>query len=141
MRTYYTYYYEDILGAKISKTGNFEWLRKVPKKQRGGSGRGTMSYKLVSDATGYYFLFLDNKKNMELEEDEVAKYHIDGAGGQLVVAKIDNAGNISKEIVFDTREEEVRLYPAEFKRINGNQFIGRAKMKRGDFQPLLITVN
>jgi len=141
MHTTYTYYYEDILGARISKTGNFEWLRKVPKKQRGGSGRGTMSYKLVSDASGYYFLFLDNKKNMELAEDDVPKYHLDGAGGQLVVAKIDNAGNISKEIVFDTREEEVRLYPAEFKRINGNQFIGRAKMKRGDFQPLLITVN
>lgn len=140
-RTYYTYYYEDILGAKISKTGNFEWLRKIPKKQKGSNGRGTMSYKLVSDATGYYFLFLDNKKNMELAEDEVPKYHMDGLGGQLVVGKIDNAGNISKEIVFDTREEEVKLYPAEFKRINGNQFIGRAKMKRGDFQPLLITVN
>jgi hypothetical protein len=140
-RTTYTYYYEDILGAKISKTGNFEWLRKVPKKQRGANGRGTMSYKLVSDASGYYFLFLDNKRNMELEEDEVPKNHVDGFGGQLVVAKIDNTGNISKEIVFDTREEDVKLFPAEFKRINGNQFIGRAKMKRGDFQPLLITVN
>jgi hypothetical protein len=140
-RTTYTYYYEDILGAKISKTGNFDWLRKVPKKQRGTNGRGTMSYKLVSDATGYYFLFLDNKKNLELEEDEVPKYHLDGYGGQVVVGKIDNAGNISREIVFDTREEEVMLFPSQFKRINGNQFIGRAKMKRGDFQPLLITVN
>ena len=100
-----------------------------------------MGYKLVADATGYYFLFLDNKKNMELAEDEVAKTHMDGFGGQVVVGKIDNAGNISKELVFDTREEEVKLFPAEFKRINGNQFIGRAKMKRGDFKPLLITVN
>ncbi|MBL7703723.1 MAG: hypothetical protein JNM14_15845 [Ferruginibacter sp.] len=140
-RTYYTYYYEDILGAKISKTGSFEWLRKIPKKQKGSNGRGTMSFKLVSDATGYYFLFLDNKKNLELAEDEVPKYHMDGFGGQVMVGKIDNAGNISKEIVFDTREEEVMLFPAQFKRINGNQFIGRAKMKRGDFQPLLITVN
>jgi hypothetical protein len=139
--TTYTYYYEDILGAKISKSGNFEWLRKLPKKQRGTNGRGTMSYKLVSDASGYYFLFLDNKKNMELAEDEVPKYHMDGFGGQVVVAKIDNAGNISKELVFDTREEDVMLFPSQFKRINGNQFIGRAKMKRGGFQPLLITVN
>ena len=136
-----TYYYEDILGVKVSKTGNFEWLRKVPKKQRGTNGRGTMSFKLVSDASGYYFLFLDNKKNLELAEDEVPKYHLDGFGGQVVVGKIDNAGKISKEIVFDTREEEVMLFPAQFKRINGNQFIGRARMKRGDFQPLLITVN
>ena len=136
-----TYYYEDMLGAKISKAGNFEWLRKVPKKQVGGRGRGTMSFKLVSDETGYYFLFLDNKKNMELAEDEVPQKHIDGFGGQVVVAKIDNAGVISKELVFDTREEDVMLFPSQFSRINRNQYIGRAKMKRGGYQPLLITVN
>ncbi len=140
-RTTYTYYYEDILGAKISKTGNFDWLRKIPKKQKGSNGRGTMSYKLVSDETGYYFMFLDNKKNEEIAEDEVPKYHVDGFGGQVVVGKIDNSGNISREIVFDTREEEVKIFPSQFKRINRNQFIGRAKMKRGDFKPLLITLN
>jgi len=36
---------------------------------------------------------------------------------------------------------QLGLYPAEFKRINGNQFIGRSRMKRGDFQTLLITLN
>ncbi len=139
--TTYTYYYEDILAAKINAAGSFAWVRKIPKKQRGNAGRGTMSFKLVSDATGYYFLYLDNKKNMELEEDEAPKYHQDGFGGQVVVAKIDNAGVVTKELVFDTREEEVKLFPAQFKRINGNQFIGRASIKRGDFKPLLITVN
>ncbi len=139
--TTYTYYYEDILGAKISATGNFEWLRKIPKKQKGSRGRGTMSFKLVSDETGYYFLFLDNKKNMELEEGEVPKYHMDGYGGQVVVAKIDNAGSISKELVFDTREEDVMFFPSQFSRINKNQFIGRANVKRGGYRPLLITVN
>jgi len=43
--------------------------------------------------------------------------------------------------LFDTREEDVKIYPADFSRINGNQFIGRAKVKRNLFQPLLITVN
>jgi hypothetical protein len=140
-RTTTNYYYEDILGAKISVAGNFDWLRKIPKKQVGGRGRGTMSFKLVSDETGYFFLFLDNKKNMELAEDEVPKNHVDGFGGQVMVAKIDNAGVISKELVFDTREEEVMLFPSQFRRINRNQYIGRAKMKRGGYQPLLITVN
>ena len=137
----YTYYYEDILAAKINAAGNFEWLRKIPKKQRGGGGRGTMSFKLISDASGYYCLFLDNKKNMELEENEVPKYHVDGFGGQVVVAKIDNKGVVTKELVFDTREEEVKLFPALFSKINGNQFIGRAAIKHGDYKPLLITVH
>jgi hypothetical protein len=141
-RTTTTYYYEDILASKINTSGNFAWVKKIPKKQRGGSGRGTMSFKLVSDASGYYFLFLDNFKNMELAEDEVPKYHIDGFGGQVVVAKIDNSGAVSKEIVFNTREEKVMIFPSLFKRINGNQFIGRASIKGpGAFQPLLITVN
>ncbi len=139
--TTYTYYYEDILGARINASGNFEWLRKIPKKQKSSSGRGTLSFKLVSDTSGYYFLFLDNKKNMELEEDDVPKYHVDGFGGQVVVAKVDNKGIVSKEIVFDTREEDVMLFPALFTRINGNQFIGRASVKRGGYKPLLITVN
>ena len=136
-----TYYYEDMLGAKINASGNFEWLRKVPKKQRGSRGRGTMSFKLVSDATGYYFMYLDNKKNLELEEDEVPKYHLDGYGGQVMVSKLDNQGVLTREIVFDTREEDVMFFPAQFARINRNQFIGRAKLKKGGYKPLLITVN
>lgn len=139
--TTYTYYYEDILGAKINAAGQFEWLRKIPKKQKGSRGRGTMSFKLVSDESGYYFLFLDNKKNMDLADDDVPKYHDDGFGGQVVVVKLDTKGVMSKELLFDTREEDVMIFPAEFSRLNHNQFIGRAKLKRNTFEPLLITVN
>lgn len=137
----YTYYYEDMLGAKINASGKFEWLRKIPKKQRGSSGRGTMSFKLISDASGYYFLYLDNLKNMELTEEDVPKYHMDGFGGQVVVSKLSNSGILSKELLFDTREEEIMIFPADFDRINGNQFIGRAKLKKNLYKPLLITVN
>ncbi len=140
-RTSYTYYYEDIIVSKVNAAGSFDWVRKIPKKQRGSTGLGTMSFKQISDASGYYFLFLDNKKNLELAEDEAPKYHVDGFGGQVMVAKLDKAGTLSKEIVFDTREEEVMFFPALFERINGTQFIGRAKVKHGDYKPLLITVN
>jgi hypothetical protein len=147
-----TFFYEDIIAGKINAAGEFDWLRKIPKKQKGTTYSstsqinyrlpGTMGFKLISDATGYYFLYLDNKKNMDIAEDEVPKYHVDGAGGQVVVSKLDNAGVITnKELLFDTREEEVKVFPAKFTRINGNQFIGRAQVKKNKFQPLLITVN
>ena len=139
--TTYTYYYEDILAAKINAAGKFEWLRKIPKKQRGTSGRGTMGFKLISDASGYYFLYLDNLKNMELKDTDVPKYHMDGYGGQVVVSKLDNNGTPTKELLFDTRDEDIMIFPANFDRINGNQFIGRAKLKKNLYQPLLITVN
>ncbi|MEO7265811.1 MAG: hypothetical protein ABIW38_12915 [Ferruginibacter sp.] len=140
--TTYNYYYEDILGAKIDGQGNFLWLRKIPKNQRGTNANQTLGYKLVSDETGYYFLYLDNKKNMDLGEDEPPKYHVNGYGGQVVVAKIDNAGIVTKELLFDTREEDIMLMPRFFKRIDGNNYIGRGTIKGpGAFKPLLISVN
>jgi hypothetical protein len=140
-RVTYEYYYEDILVTRINASGKFDWLRKIPKMQRGSAGRGTMSFKLIGDESGYYFLYLDNKKNMDLSEDETPKYHVDGFGGQVVISKITKEGKVSKELLFDTREEEIMIFPADFSRINGNQFIGRAKIKKHLFQPLLITVN
>jgi hypothetical protein len=138
-----SWYYEDIIAVKIGSKGNFEWIRKIPKRQRGDNsgGMGTMSYKMVADASGYYFLFLDNKDNLNLAADQEPKLHLDGYGGQVVVAKLDNTGTVTKELVFDTREEEVKIFPSQFRRINGTQFIGRAKMKKGGFKPLIVTVN
>ena len=66
---------------------------------------------------------------------------MDGYGGQVMVSKIDNAGLITKELLFDTREEDIMIFPADFDRINGNQFIGRARLKKNLFKPLLITAN
>ncbi len=131
------YSYGDIIVARINPDGNFEWIRNIPKNQRGRMGRRTMSFKLVYDATGYYFLYLDNLKNMNLKDDEVPKLHIDGFGGQLVIAKIDKSGGITKELVFDTRDEDILLFPALFRRISTNQFIGRATFKKNLFRPFI----
>jgi hypothetical protein len=134
------YFYGDIIVARINPAGNFEWIRNIPKNQMGRIDRRTMSFKLVYDATGYYFLYLDNLKNMNLKDDDVPKLHIDGFGGQLVIAKIDKSGVITKELAFDTRDEDILLFPALFKKINTNQFIGRATFKKNLFRPLLITI-
>ncbi len=140
--TTYTYYYEDMLGIKIDAKGNFLWMRKLPKKQRGVNSFQTLGYKLVSDETGYYFLYLDNERNVDLEEDEAPKYHENGYGGQVMVAKVDNSGIVSKELLFDTREENLMVMPRLFKKIDGNRYIGRATIKGpGAFKPLLISVN
>lgn len=133
-----TYYYGDIYGSKINAGGQFEWLRKIPKRQRGSLGRGTMGFKLINDASGFYFLYLDNIHNLNLGESEQPKYHEDGKGGQVMVSKIDYQGNVSKELLFDTREEDIMIYPSEFEKIFGNQFIGRAKIKSKLFQPVMI---
>jgi len=137
--TWNEYFYEDIIAAKIKASGEFAWLRKIPKKQK-GIATTTLSYKLITDATGYYFLYLDDKKNMDLTEDESPKYYVDGHKGDVVVSKLDNEGNLTKEVIFDTKDEDLMICPTKFDKINANQFIGRARIKRNVFQPLLITV-
>ncbi|MBC6490995.1 hypothetical protein ACFSQD_15470 [Flavihumibacter stibioxidans] len=87
-----------------------------------------MSFMLVNDPTGYYFLYLDNIKNLKLEENEVPKFHVDGFGWQH-----------TKELLFDTRDEDIMIYPADFQKIDGNRFIGRVSLKRNLYQPVLIT--
>jgi hypothetical protein len=138
-RVYYTYYYEDIFAARVNGSGEFEWMRKIPKKQRGSSGQGTMGFKLINDPTGYYFLYLDNLKNLDIDEDEVPRYHVDGYGGQVIVSKITRDGQVSKDLLFDTRDEDIMIFPSQFYKIDVDRFIGRARLKKNLFQPLLIT--
>jgi hypothetical protein len=135
-----TYYYEDIIAAHITADGVMDWMRKVPKKQLGVNENSTLGFKLIADSTGYYFLFLDNIKNQNLGENDKPKYHQNGLGGQVLVTRIDKFGEMSNEIVFDTREEDIMIFPRDFTKINENQFIGRAKIKKKLYQPLLITM-
>ena len=139
IRTTYTSYYDDMLGCKIDAAGKFEWVRKIPKRQRGSASMGTMSFKLISDASGYYFLYLDNLKNLKISEEEEPKLHVDGFGGQVIVSKLTKDGKHTKELLFDTREEDIMIFPSAFYRINGNNFIGRARLKKNLYRPLLIT--
>jgi hypothetical protein len=141
IRTTYVYYNNDIIASRINGNGEFDWVRKIPKYQKGSVPVGTMSYKLISDEKGYYFLYLDNLKNLELGEGETPKQHVDGLGGQVMLTQIDNSGKMKKSIAFDTRDEDVMIYPRNFSKINSNQFIGRAQLKKGLYQPVLITLN
>ena len=107
--------------------------------QWGSNGRGTMSFKLINDETGYYFLYLDNLKNLNIAEDETPKAHVDGWGGQVIVSKLTREGQHSKELLFDTRDEDIMIFPANFNKIDQNRFIGRARLKKNLFRPILIT--
>ncbi|MES1225451.1 MAG: hypothetical protein ABUT20_58770, partial [Bacteroidota bacterium] len=68
-RGYWYYYYDNIFAAKIGSDGNMEWFKKIP-KQQWGTSEYTLGYKLIPDAAGYCFLYMDNLKNLNLPEDE-----------------------------------------------------------------------
>lgn len=104
-RARYVYHYNDMLVSKINPDGSLAWMRKLPKRQSGGRGQGTMSYRHMTIGGDHYFVFLDNVKNLDLGLDERPARHADGLGGYLTAYKVvDGNGTVSKISIFDTKE-------------------------------------
>lgn len=102
---YEMHYYNDILATKIDPSGNLAWMKKLPKRQQGATGRGGMSYRYFDGKTGHYFLFLDHEKNMKLPINQEPAPHTDGAGGFLTAYKVnDQTGDVEKISVLNTRD-------------------------------------
>ncbi|MCR5861356.1 hypothetical protein LRS05_03965 [Flavobacterium sp. J372] len=116
---YRTYHYNDLLAARIDKSGNLSWIKKMPKKQRGRNQKGGMSYKNISANGSHYFLYLDNVKNFNLPADKKPALHTDGEGGYFTSYKIDDAtGAVSAGSVFNVRDvEDMTIYEFGTERI------------------------
>jgi hypothetical protein len=108
----YTHYYEEMLAGKISKSGELLYMRKLPKKQISpttGSPyyRGGLGYRLIESKNNYYFMFLDNIKNLELAENKVPERHLDGKGGFLTAYQMNKeTGEVKKLSILDTRDAQ-----------------------------------
>ncbi len=61
---YSLHYYNDILVSKIKPNGDLDWIKKIPKRQRGSNnGQGGMSYTYFKRNDNLYFTYIDNIKN------------------------------------------------------------------------------
>lgn len=118
-RTYYRYFYYDILMTKIDPSGNLVWMKRLPKRQVGTNGRGGMSFKYINSNNIHYVLFLDNVKNHNLSKEEVPAMHTDGQGGYFTSYKINDAdGSYVSSSVFNVRDlEEMTIYQFATSRI------------------------
>ncbi|MEO8517296.1 MAG: hypothetical protein ABI426_11145 [Flavobacterium sp.] len=118
-RTTVTYHYCDILASKINADGKLGWMKKIPKNQIGGRGKGGMSYKYFNANGNHYFVFLDNVKNIELTLDKEPVRHSDGQGGYLTAVKIsDTDGALTKGSILNSRDvEDFKIYQFSTNRI------------------------
>lgn len=111
-QTTYTHYYEEMLAGKINKNGELVYMKKLPKRQISGRTslpyyRGGLGYRLVDSKDNYYFMFLDNVKNIELAENKVPERHQDGRGGFLTAYQVNKAtGAVRKLSILDTRDAQ-----------------------------------
>lgn len=127
-RTTTSYYYENMLLTRLHADGKLAWMKKMPKKQKGGTAPGGMSYKYFRSGDNHYVLFLDHVKNLDLPKDKVPYTHADGAGGYLTAYKINNStGEASRISIFDTRDvngtEVFQFKPSRLIQISENEFV------------------
>jgi len=96
-------HYDDILVAKIKADNKLAWMKKIPKKQTSSSyGNIGMSFNYFYKNNYYYFLFLDNEKNTDLDENTKPVEHSYYASGIFTAYNINNfSGETSRINVFN----------------------------------------
>jgi hypothetical protein len=140
-RTTYTMHYDDILAMKIGVSGEIDWIHKIPKRQVGSASYVApfdMSFKLFRSGENFYFIYIDNAKNMKLKPDEYPAVHMANAKGVVVYAKINNEGQLTKGKILDKGAEKIRLDALDFQQVGSKSLINRATRK-GYSKAVLVT--
>jgi len=145
-RTTYTYHYDEILMTRIDGDGELAWMKKLPKRQFGGSYLGGMSYFSMLGKNSQFILFMDNVKNMDIEVNELPAKHGDGQGGYLTGFKVDNeTGELTKLSIFNTADvNDMRLYQFNTGRIvvlSDNEFAVEFYKKKKEDVMVKVTLN
>lgn len=132
------FYYNDILAIKINANRELMWMNKLPKRQLGAEGIGSMSFKFFETSDAYYYLYLDNVRNKELKENQVPKLYADGRGGFLTSYKLDkNTGEFQKLTLLELKNirgmKVSQLYPSKILNADKSSLIFEvSKKKRED---------
>lgn len=123
------YVYNDMVVMKKDAEGKIVWWHRIPKTQYGTRGLGGMSFSLFVRDNSVYLFYLDNDKNKDLPADQVPAMHMDGMGGILSYAKIDQEGRLTKKQLFDLRVKNVDIQADDFILLNDNAFAVRSYLK------------
>ncbi len=108
---------EDIYAINISKEGDVNWFRKIPKRQISGGTYG-LGYQLIIKGTDHYFIFVDNLNNIDIKTDQsvsaCSPYRADILNSYLVTKD----GNLEQHVVLNTKEfGDYKLYQFDPSRI------------------------
>ncbi|MGQ3014200.1 MAG: hypothetical protein ACT6QS_10870 [Flavobacteriales bacterium] len=123
----YHYHFMDALVSSISKGGEEEWIRKIPKYQYFVnstflSGIGTF---LVDDKL--VLLYNDHNKNKNLREDAVPATFTVTRDGVLMGVEITPEGEVSREVVTDLKDEQKVISPSRITEISEGVYFGSGK--------------
>ena len=97
--TTYTYYYNDLIVYKINPGGNFEYTKKIQKRQISTNDGGYYSsYAMYADGDKLHIFFNDNVKAY----DESGDYIQPETNREIEPTSFSKKRNVVAEVVFDT---------------------------------------
>lgn len=139
----YTHHYDDIYTAKVDANGELKYVVKIPKAQSATTSTsywvGGMSFKSYIFKGKQYFLFIDNMKNLAINQTTAPALHVDGMGGVLMLLSVDENGKTAKSKIFDFREEKRQLIVTNFSEVGNNQLMARTYGKKRVSKPFVLT--
>jgi len=137
------YTFGDIYITKISSDTTHDWVKKIPKRQFTAAHLGSSvgnDYRVGSAYVGFYLypqtrnayvFYVDDPENFSLGTDKAPKsYDSDaGIGGELVCAKIDERGNITKSSILNDGNLKVRT--GDFSNMGDGKVLGLVDVNSG----------
>lgn len=113
--TKYTYHYDDIIVVSVGKTGDIDWVRKVPKKSGASSGY-YLSYGIShnKEKDNLNLFFNDNPKNIEYMKDHPNKAKSVGSlkKSMAMLVTFNEEGNMKRVPMFSAKDiEKIILRP------------------------------
>jgi len=129
--------YADIVAISLTSSGSINWIQRLPKRQNSKIADDTYSFNAFYRDRHCTFLFFDNANNLSLSPGEEAKVHKGGFGGVLMRVTLNEEGDVKKSILFDIREEDLRVRVADFQPFGDHQVINRA-YRRQEGKTLLV---
>jgi hypothetical protein len=120
-RTTYYYYYNDVIAYRVSQTGEFDWVKKIPKRQVSTNDGGYLS-SIATYITGdrLVMMFNDNLKNYDEAGDFIATDDVEYASYRKktnCVARVELAlesGEMERKTFFGRGEAEAIAVPKLF---------------------------
>ncbi len=120
----YTYNYNDIIVVNIKPTGEIEWTARIPKHQETTNDGGYFSsYAMSVVRDKFHFVFNDNPKNFDPNDNSNRLYNYDGRNAIISLATIDRNGQVSMKPLFDNKQAGITTRPKICKQIGRNEML------------------
>ena len=115
------------------------WCKKIPKAQHAEGDDFGLGFRVLAYKGNNYVFFLDDIKNLNLQQDQTPSVYSDGWRGTMMAVKLDETGSMQKTVAFDAKELKEKMDILNSDRIGPNALINRVWNRKGS-KVCLITI-